>query len=75
MSFFIGFRQPVPFLYHTGNNRTEEIAMQAKRNRFFQSPQQVSCEDWFEVFISGKGYPHDLANISSKTIKQIIIDS
>ena len=28
-----------------------------------------SHDDWFEVFISGKGYPYHLANISSKTIK------
>ena len=32
-------------------------------------------EDWFEVFISGKGYPHNLANISSKTVKQVILDA
>lgn len=32
-----------------------------------------TSEDWFEVFISGKGYPHTLANISSKTVKQVII--
>jgi hypothetical protein len=24
VNYFIGFRQPVPFLYHTGSNRTEE---------------------------------------------------
>lgn len=27
IQFYIGFRQPVPFLYHTGNSRSEEIAM------------------------------------------------
>jgi len=30
-------------------------------------------EEWFEVFISGKGYPYHLANISSKTVKQIVL--
>ena len=36
-NFYIGFRQPVPFLYHTGNSRAEEMMMQTKRigNRGF----------------------------------------
>ena len=55
--------------------------MQAKRNQRFGGnynlggQAHVSNEDWFEVFISGKGYPHNLANISSKTVKQVILDS
>ena len=73
-NFFIGFRQPVPFLYHTGNSRNEEMMMQAKRGGGrFNYGQQAPSDDWFEVFISGKAFPYNLANISSKSIKQVLI--
>ena len=77
--FYIAFRQPVPFLYHTGNSRNEEMMMHSKRiysNRFNQfSMGPMPSDDWFEVFLSGKGFPYNIVNISSKTVKQVIIGS
>jgi hypothetical protein len=38
------------------------------------APQNTLPQDeWFELFISGKGFPHNIALISAKTIKQMHI--
>lgn len=51
--------------------------MQAKRGggrfNYHGMGAQMPSEDWFEVFISGKAFPYNLANISSKSIKQVVI--
>jgi hypothetical protein len=39
-----------------------------------EEDQILASDDWFEVFLSGKGFPHNLANISNKTVKQVIIN-
>ena len=31
-------------------------------------------EDYFEVFISGKGYPHALAHVSSRVTRKVTVD-
>jgi hypothetical protein len=51
------------------------MMMQTKRGggRFNYGQQAPASEDWFEVFISGKAFPYNLANISSKSIKQVLI--
>ena len=95
---YIGFRQPVPFLYHTGASRNDEILMQSSSTSSTSTTKRLLSasrlssslggpygssmpshhqllhqDDWFEVFLSGKGYPHHLANISMKSVKQIVI--
>ena len=32
-------------------------------------------EEWFEVFVSGKSFPHSLVHVSSKVTRKISIDS
>ena len=61
---YLGFRQPVAFLYHTGKGAEETL--QVKSGRF-------SNEEWFEVFISGKSFAHSLAHISSKVAKKVTV--
>ncbi len=47
---YIGFKQPVAFLYHTGGSRCEDkIVVKTEHG-----------EDVFEVFISGKAYMHHM---------------
>ena len=52
---YIGFRQPVAFLYHTGNSKGEENMISSK------PAHMIKGEEWFEVFVSGKNFPHHLA--------------
>lgn len=33
-----------------------------------------SNEEWFEVFVSGKSFPHNLAHISSKVTKKMSLN-
>lgn len=37
ITFYIGFRQPVPFIYHTGNSRTEELLMAKRQGNRMQA--------------------------------------
>ena len=62
---YIGFRQPVAFLYHTGGIKAEEVGPSRKG---------FTNEEWFEVFISGKNFPHNLAQVSSKVTKKVTVD-
>lgn len=57
----IGFKQPVAFLYHTGGSRCEQQ---------ITVKQTHEGEDVFEVFISGKGFMHHLAHVSSKVARE-----
>jgi hypothetical protein len=57
-SCYLGFRQPLAFLYHTGNCRTEESTLKVQN-------------EWFEVFIAGKSFPHHLAHVSSKVARKV----
>jgi hypothetical protein len=61
---YLGFRQPVAFLYHTGKGAEENLLV--KGGRF-------TSEEWFEVFISGKSFAHSLAHISSKVTKKVTV--
>ena len=58
---YIGFRHPVAFLYHAGAaSRPNENSFMSKgsteTNRSIKNG-----EEWFEIFISGKGSPYGLA--------------
>jgi len=65
---FIGFKQPLAFLYHTGNTRLEEQMISGSQNL----PHEFHArEGQFEVFISGKGQQHNLALIASKWTKKV----
>ena len=35
------------------------------------NPNTQMQDEWFELFISGKQYPHNIALISAKTVKQV----
>jgi len=50
---------------HGGNKRSGSMSRYGQTNQMPQIPN----EEWFEVFVSGKGYPYHLGNISNKTIK------
>ena len=71
---YIGFRHPVAFLYHAGAaSRPEEnnfmVRGSSETNKSIRNG-----EEWFEVFVSGKGFPYGLAHISSKISKQVKVD-
>ena len=66
---YIGFKQPVAFLYYAGGSRQEDNFMVKSNGMVRQG------EEWFEVFVSGKGFPHSLVHVSSKVTRKISVDS
>ena len=65
---YIGFKQPVAFLYYAGSSRPEDNFMVKSGALVRQG------EEWFEVFVSGKGFPHSLAHVSSKVTRKVTVD-
>ena len=82
---FVGFRQPLAFLYHTGNTKSEEMLIKNTRLEAVNAAMQSNSvrnvaggsnsEEWFEVFISGKGFPNNLALVSSRVYKQKLVQN
>lgn len=71
---YIGFRHPVAFLYHAGAaSRPDENSYMVRGSN--ETNKSIrNGEEWFEVFVSGKGFPYGLAHISSKISKQVKVD-
>lgn len=66
LAHFIGFRQPVPFLY---GYQLASNAYKAQQNQ----QQAAPATDCVEVFISGRGFPHSIAQIASRTNRQLVL--
>ena len=55
-------------MYYAGSQKPEDSFI-VKQNGIARQG-----EDYFEVFISGKGYPHALAHVSSRVTRKVTID-
>ena len=79
---FIGLRQPLAFLYHTGNSKHEEQLLRQEGLGKRRTPFDFASEENlrgrerqtinnYEVFISGKGFPHNLGLIGNKVVRKV----